>query len=149
MVLKGWGAIAFLLALAACHDGVSKIGSAREMAYVCKARGGPSSQCDCFAFEIAKQVDAPLLARMTEHVRAKQGERGARLLNNADLRLSRTVQARARELCGVSQGGGAPNSVAPSPSSDDLSHITDPRRNGTCLGAGLTGDVGELIASGC
>jgi len=31
----------------------------------------------------------------------------------------------------------------------DLSYITDPHKNGTCLGAGLVGDGLELFASGC
>ncbi len=31
----------------------------------------------------------------------------------------------------------------------DTSHLTDPRKNGTCLGAGLAGDAMELFASGC
>lgn len=53
------------------------------------------------------------------------------------------------ELFGNAMSGASRGSSSMPGYEVDISHITDPRLNGTCLGAGLTGDILTIIENGC
>lgn len=75
------------------------VADTRFLADRCREQGMPADRCNCVAAEIGKQVGASMLAQMDEHLRARDGEPGARSLTPEDLLTSRAAQDRARDVC--------------------------------------------------
>lgn len=99
MGLKWCLTVAVLLAIVACSDSGQIARDTRALADRCQARGGTVAQCECFASEVAKQVNGRMLAGMVEHSRARQGEAGAALLSEESLLIARAAQANAQNEC--------------------------------------------------